>query len=409
MLKLVLALAALLAVQEPGVPPIQLWTQGTAEAPAQPTGRSGAEYLRGPRNVPQAAAVAEQPVRTPVGSLVEVRGQEDNQLIGIGLVSGLSGTGDSTNMVRQVLQNLLLASNIKIDPQQLTAKNVALVRVEATLPPGIQAGRRVDARVSTLGDAKSLQGGTLTLVELTDLTGAVVYATASGPINVGGFLAGGEGASTTKNHVTVGTVPSGAKIERAVPSRIVSEHGWIYLDARAAHASYTNLVRIAEAVNELYPSAATAATDGRTVKVRVPEDLPEDAWMAYLDTILRREVEPSSFAKVVINERTGTIVMGEGLRLRPGAVAHGALTVTVAESPEASQPGPFSAGETERLQRSQVSATEDDNGLVYVPAAVTLQEVVEVLNVLGATPRELIGIIEGMSQAGLLLAEIERL
>jgi len=409
MLHLALALTALLVAQEPGVPPVGLWTQGGVEAPLQPTGRSSAEYLRGPRNEPQAAAVAAQRVRTPVGSLVEVRGQEDNQLIGVGLVSGLAGTGDSTNMVRQVLQNLLLASNIKIDPQDLTAKNVALVRVEATLPPGIQAGRRVDARVSTLGDAKSLQGGTLALVELTDLSGTLVYATAAGPVNVGGFMAGGEAAATTKNHVTVGTIPAGAKVERAVPSRIVSEHGWIYLDARAAHASYTNLVRIAEAVNELYPQAAVAATDGRSVKVRVPEDLPETAWMAYLDTILRREVEPASFAKVVINERTGTIVMGEGLRLRPGAVAHGALTVTVAETPEVSQPGPLSGGTSERVGRSEVRATEEDNGLVYVPGAVTLQEVVEVLNVLGATPRELIGIIEGMSQAGLLLADIERL
>ena len=131
--------------------------------------------------------------------------------------------------------------------------------------------------------------------------------------------------------------------------------------------------------------------------------------MAYLDTILRREVEPENFAKVVINERTGTIVMGEGLRLRPGAVAHGSVTVTVAETPEASQPGPLSLGRTEVLDRTDVSATEEDNGLIYVPGAVTLQEVVDVLNVLGATPRELIGIIEGMSQAGLLLAEVERL
>jgi flagellar P-ring protein precursor FlgI len=408
MLNLALVLA-LLAPQEPGVPPVQVWTGGGVEAPDQPSGRSSAEVLRTPRFQPQAAAVAPQRVRTPVGSLVEVRGQETNQLVGVGLVTGLSGTGDSTNMVRQVLQNLLLASNIKIDSQQLTAKNVALVRVEAALPPGIQPGRRIDARVSTLGDAKSLQGGTLTLVELTDLSGTLVYATAAGPINVGGFMAGGESATTVKNHVTVGTVPGGAKVERGVPSRIVSEHGYIYLDARAAHSSYTNLVRIAEAVNELYPQAAVAATDGRTVRVRVPEDLPETAWMAYLDTILRREVEPASFAKVVINERTGTIVMGEGLRLRPGAVAHGALTVTVAESAEASQPGPFSGGQTESLSRTEVSATEEDNGLVYVPGAVTLQEVVEVLNVLGATPRELIGIIEGMSQAGLLLADIERL
>jgi flagellar P-ring protein precursor FlgI len=409
MLNLALALLALLAPQEPGVPPVQVWTSGGVEAPDQPTGRSRAEFERTPRFQPQGADVAARRISAPVGSLVEVRGQEDNMVIGVGLVTGLAGTGDSTNMVRQVLQNLLIASNIKIDAQQLTAKNVALVRVEAMLPPGIQPGRRIDARVSTLGDAKSLQGGTLALVELTDLSGTVVYATAGGPVNVGGFLAGGEAATTSKNHVTVGTVPGGAKVERGVPSHIVSQHGWIYLDARAPHASYSNIVRIVDAVNALYPEAAVAATDGRTVKVRVPSDLPESAWMAYLDTILRREVEPASFAKVVINERTGTIVMGEGLRLRPGAVAHGALTVTVAESAEASQPGAFSGGQTERLGRTEVTATEEDNGLVYVPGAVTLQEVVEVLNVLGATPRELIGIIEGMSQAGLLMAEIERL
>jgi len=409
MLKLVFVLAALLAPQEPGVPPVQVWPTGGVEAPAQPSGRSSAEVVRTPRFEPRSAAVATQRVSAPVGSLVEVRGQEDNNLIGVGLVTGLGGTGDSTNMVRQVLQNLLLASNIKIDPQQLTAKNVALVRVEATLPPGIQPGRRIDARVSTLGDCKSLLGGTLTLVELTDLSGTLVYATAAGPVNVGGFLAGGEGASAGKNHVTVGTIPGGAKVERGVPSRIVSEHGWIYLDARAPHASYTNLVRIAESINELYPDAAVAATDSRTVKVRVPSDLPESAWMAYLDTILRREVEPCTLAKVVINERTGTIVMGEGLRLRPGAVAHGSLTVTVAESPETSQPGPLSGGQTTTLPRTDVTTTEENNGLVYVPSAVTLQEVVEVLNVLGATPRELIGIIESMSEAGLLLAEIERM
>jgi len=212
-----------------------------------------------------------------------------------------------------------------------------------------------------------------------------------------------------EGHVTVGTIPGGAKVERAVPSHIVSEHGWIYLDARAAHASYSNLVRIADAVNQLYPEAAIAATDGRTVKVRVPGDLPEAAHLAYLDTILRREIEPTVLAKVVVNERTGMIVMGEGLRLRPGAVAHGSITVTVAETPEVSQPGPLSAGQTETVDRSEVGVTEENNGLVYVPGSVTLQEVVEVLNVLGATPRDLIGIIEAMSRAGLLLAEIERM
>lgn len=347
-------------------------------------------------------------IRAPIGTLVDVRGQEDNDLVGVGLVTGLAGTGDSTNMVRQVLANLLLANNIRIDPQQLTAKNVALVRVEGVLPPGIQPGRRIDVRVSTLGDAKSLGGGTLTLCELTDLAGTTVYATAGGPVTVGGFLAGGEGATTVKNHVTTGLVPEGGKIERAVPSRLVSEHGFIYLDARASHSSFSNLVRIVEAVNEIFPDVAEAAVDSRTVKIRVPEDIPAAHHMAYLDAILRREVEPTSFAKVVINERSGTIVMGEGLRLRPGAIAYGSLTVTVAETPEVSQPGALSGGQTERVARTEVAVEEENNALAYVPGAVTLQEVVDVLNVLGTTPRELIAIVESMSQAGLLLAEIER-
>lgn len=407
-----LVFAALLVPQDappPAVVPVPVYaTTGAIEAPAQPTDRSSARYTRGARFVPEPSTVTPGAIRAPIGALVDVRGQEDNDLIGVGLVSGLAGTGDSTNMVRQVLNNLLLASNIKINPQDLTAKNVALVRVEAVLPPGIQPGRRIDVRVSTLGDAKSLSGGTLTLCELTDLTGATVYATASGPISTGGFLAEGEGATTAKNHVTVGVISDGAKVERSVPSRLVSEHGYIYLDARPAHSSFANLVRIAEAVNQLFPDAAETAADSSTVKVRVPDDIPIVQHMAYLDTILRREVEPTSFAKVVINERSGTIVMGEGLRLRPGAIAYGSLTVTVAESPEISQPGPLSGGTTERVERSDVTVEEENNALAYVPGAVTLQEVVDVLNVLGTTPRELIAIVESMAEAGLLLAEIER-
>lgn len=409
-----LLLLLLTLLQSPGAPatqapPIVVDGRGGIEAPTQPGLRSSATYERTPRFVPQPANVSNARVSAPIGALVHVRGQEDNQLIGLGLVTGLAGTGDSANMVRQVLQNLLLSYNVKIDPQQITSRNIALVRIEATLPPGIQPGRRIDARVSTLGDCKSLSGGTLLVTELTDITGTVVYAMAAGPVTVGGFLAEGDGASTSQNHVTVGTISGGAKVERAVPSQLVSDHGWIYLDARAAHSSFSNLVRIVDAVNELYPGVAIAASDSRTVKVRVPDDLPESAHLAFLDTILLREVEPHSFAKVVINERSGMIVMGEGLRLRPGAVAHGNLTITVAESPEVSQPGALSGGQTAGVARTEVGVTEDNNGLVFVPGAVTLQEVVQVLNVLGTSPRELISIIEAMSQAGLLLAQIERM
>jgi flagellar P-ring protein precursor FlgI len=380
------------------------------EAPTQPSGRSTSTYGRGERFEPLSPeATHAGRVRAPIESLMQVRGQEHNEVIGVGLVTGLAGTGDSVNMIRQVLQNLLLSNNIKIDPQQLTSKNAALVLVEASLPPGIQAGRRIDCRVAALGDAKSLVGGVLTLMELTDMTGTTVYATASGPIDVGGFLSAGEGASVQQNHPTVGIIPGGAKVERSVRAELVSDHGWLYLDARSPHGSFSNLAQIVASIDEIYPGAAQAESDGRTVKVRVPEDLPESQYVAYVDSILSREIEPATLAMVIVNERTGMVVMGEGVRLRPGALAHGDLTVTIAETPETSQPGAFTEGQTTVLPRTELGVSEDDNGLVALPGATSLQEVVEVLNVLGTTPRDLIAILEGMSQAGLVLAEIQRM
>lgn len=387
-----------------------LWLgQGGVQAPAQPSTRSTAEYERGERFVPRPGRGASgQAITTTVQTVCDVRGQEENDIFGIGLVTGLPGTGDSPNMTRQLVDNVLRVANIRIDVNNLAPKNVAFVRVEAKLPPGIQAGRKIDVRVSTLGDSKSLQGGTLLFTELTDVNGTV-FATASGPVDVGGFLATGQGASVSKNHVTVGTIASGGKVERSVPVEIVSDHGFIYLDLRPSQSSFTNLVRICEAVNGVYPLAAEAATDGRTVKVRVPGELPQNAHVAFLESILTLEITPQVQPYVVVNERTGTIVMGEGVRLRPGAVAMGNLTVSVAESPETSQPGPLSGGQTQQNPRTDVKVSEDSNGLVEVPGAVSLQEVVDVLNVLGLSPRELIMILDAMHQAGMLLAEVRRM
>jgi flagellar P-ring protein precursor FlgI len=401
------ALSSLAPAQSPA-PDVRV-VPGGVEAPAQPATRSSARYERGARFQPQpAAGDPARTITTTVETLVDVRGQEDNQVTGLGIVTGLGGTGDSTNMTKQLLQNVLLANDVRIDVAQLTPKNCAIVSVEATLPPGIQPGRKLDVRVSTLGDAKSLQGGVLLFTELRDTRGTV-WATAGGPVDVGGFLAEGAAGSVAKNHVTVGMVSGGGKVERYAPSDIVSEHGFIYLDLRAAQASFANLVRIVEQVNAIYPDAAEAATDGRTVKVRVPGDLPRSAHVAYLDSILSLEVAPQMQPYVVVNERTGAIVIGGGVRLRPGAVALGALTVSIAESPETSQPGPLSQGTTTTNPRTDIAVHESDNALVEVPGAVTLHEVVEVLNVLGTTPRDLIQILEAMHQAGLLLAEVRRM
>jgi flagellar P-ring protein precursor FlgI len=399
------SLAPLAVAQDPD---LRLNTGGV-EAPAQPATRSSAGYAKGARFEPAAGKGAVgKAVTTRIETLVDVRGQEENLITGLGIVTGLAGTGDSVNMTRQLVANILLSNNVRIDVTQLTPKNCALVSIEASMPPGIQAGRKIDVRVSTMGDAKSLQGGVLLFSELRDSFGQV-WATAGGAVDVGGFLAAGASASVAKNQVTVGMVSGGGKVERTLVSDIVSAHGFIYLDLRAAQSSFANLVRIVDAINGIFPTAAEAATDGRTVKVRVPGDLPQSAHVAYLDAILRLEVEPSMQPYVVVNERAGAIVIGEGVRLRSGAVALGGLTVTIAESPETSQPGPLSGGTTQTNPRTDIAVEEANNGLVEVPGAVTLHEVVEVLNVLGTTPRDLIQILEAMHQAGLLLAEVRRM
>jgi flagellar P-ring protein precursor FlgI len=384
-------------------------TLGAVQAPTQPKRISKVSVRRTPRFEPAAPYATRGPIRTPIARLVAVRGQEDNVVTGIGLVDGLAGTGDTGDLAKQLLQNMMLTQNIKVDLAALNSKNIAVVRVEAEIAAGMKPGRKISVRVSAIGDAISLEGGTLSMTELTDIFGITSYATAAGPVNVGGFSASGDGASVKKNHVTVGTIAGGGKVEREIPTQIVSEHGYIYLDARAGQDTFGNIVRISESVNKLYPDAAIAMSDGKTVRVRVPADLAERDYVAYVDSILVQEVVSDDVARIIINERTGVIIIGGAVRLRPGAIAHGNLTVTIAETPEASQPGPLSSGTTVVLPRTSLDVEEENNGLVLVPGAVTLNEVVEVLNVMGTTPRDLINILEAMAQGGLLVADIRRM
>jgi flagellar P-ring protein FlgI len=392
----------------PASAPVKLEPRGI-EAPAQPTAESASSWSRTGRFAPLGLKRPQGDFSTPIQNLVAVRGQEDNSVMGIGLVTGLSGTGDSVEAARQLLRNMLLTRNINIELGALASKNIAIVQVEATLPAGIKPGRRIDVTVSAIGDSVSLQGGTLTMTELTDISGRNVWATASGPLTVGGFQAEGQSATATKNHVTVGTLPEGGKVEREVPTTIVSDHGFIYLDMRSGHDSFGNCVLITEAINRLFPTSASALPDGKTIKVHVPDDLPEAAHVAFLHSLLKQEIYSENVARVIVNERSGVIVMGGDVRLRPGAIAQGAITVTISESPNASQPGPLSNGQTTLLPRTKVDVQEENNALVLVPGAVTLQEVVDVLNVLGTTPRDMISILQAMAQGGLLEAEIRRM
>lgn len=382
---------------------------GGIEAPAQPSNSSQSTWTRTPRFAPVGLTRPNGDFTTPISSIAAVRGQEDNNVVGIGLVTGLGGTGDSIDASKQLMANFLRTRNIRLDPQALSSKNVALVQVDCTLPAGIKPGRRVDVTVSTIGDAESLVGGTLLFTELTDVTGQHVYVTASGPVTVGGFTAAGQAATAKKNHTTVGMLPAGGKVEREVPTTLVSEHGYIYFDLKTGQDTLSNCVRIVDSINALYPKCAAATTDGKSIQVAVPRDLPDSMHAAYVETMLAREIVSKNVARVLVSERTGTVVMGGDVRLRPGAIAQGAITVTIAETPTTSQPGPLSAGRTTTNPRTALDVKEEDNALVFVPGAVTLQEVVDVLNVLGTTPRDLITILEVMAQGGLLEAEIRRM
>lgn len=401
----ILCLSLLQTTQKPERPAdVALYT-GAVEAPSQPKGASSSTVTRGPRPDISPAAGTSGRVTVRVGDLVAVRGQEENQIQGIGLVTGLAGTGDATTAARQAIINLLKTQNIVLDLQAVASANTAVVLVQATLEPGIKPGRQIDVRVSSLYDCESLVGGILLASELTDFTGTKVFATAAGPITTGAFSASGEGATATRNHLTVGTIPMGGKVEREVPTQMVSDHGFVYLDLRALKGSFENASRIATSINALYPSMAIAQ-DPMTVSVRVPGDLPKESTVSFISSLLAQEIEPAAFARVVVNERTGVIVMGEGVRISRGAITKGNLTVTIAEAPEVSQPGPLSNGKTEVLPRTSLLVDEEDRPLTIVNGAVTLSEVVEVLNVLGVTPRDMIQILQLMAQSGMLHAEI---
>jgi flagellar P-ring protein FlgI len=295
--------------------------------------------------------------------------------------------------------------NINLPAAQLASNNVAVVMVEATLPAGAKPGRQLDARVSSIYDSESLDGGNLFWCELLDPTGTTVYATASGAITTGAVSAQGDGASVTRNHLTVGLVPQGVKVERAVPATLANEQGTVYLDLLPRSGGFGNAVRVADAINTMYPGSAVPM-DAMTVQVTPGMGLSEGELVRYVASLLAVQFEPEASARIVINERTGVIVLGEEVRISRGAITKGNLTVTIAESPQVSQPGPLSDGETVVVPRTEINVQEDNRALTLVEGAATLAEVVEVLNVLGVTPRDMIQILQAMYQSGMLNGEL---
>jgi flagellar P-ring protein FlgI len=350
--------------------------------------------------------------------LAQIQGVRDNQLIGYGLVVGLDGTGDQTMQTpftTQTLANMLANLGISINNQQIGGtnsssaltnmqlKNVAAVMVTATLPPFAQPGESIDITVSSLGNAKSLRGGTLLM---TPLKGAdlQVYAMAQGNVAVGGAGASANGSKVQVNQLDAGRIAGGAIVERAVPTRLTSAAGTMQLQLN--DMDYDTAQRVVSAVNNAFGSGTATPLDGRTIQLRAPADPAQQvAFMAQLENL---DVRPAlAAAKVILNARTGSIVMNQMVTLQSCAVAHGNLSVVVNTQTVVSQPGAFSNGTTVAAQQSQIQLKQDNGALRLVTAGANLADVVKALNALGATPADLMSILQAMKAAGALRADLE--
>lgn len=343
---------------------------------------------------------------TRIKDITELEGVRGNQLIGYGLVVGLSGTGDSRNSLftNQALSNVLEKFGISVDSELIRSRNVASVLVTAELPPFVQNGERIDCIVSSLGDAKSLQGGVLLLTPLKGVDGKV-YAVAQGPVSIGGFAAGtGGGNEVQRNHPTVGRIPNGAIVERTVETNFYdATRGTFTLLLK--NPDFVTASRIAQAINVEFGGDTARALDANRVEVRIPEHY-RGRVSQLVALVGEIPVEPDMPARVVVNERTGTIVIGGNVRILPVALAHGNLTVTIRTQYEVSQPPPFSPGETVVVPQEEVTVREQEARLFRVESGNTIDDLVRVLNALGVSPRDLIAILQALKEAGALQGEL---
>ena len=334
--------------------------------------------------------------------ITSFEGVRPNQVQGYGLVVGLNGTGDKDKTVftNQSLATMLRHMDVNINPTAVKVKNVAGVIVTAELPPFVKPGTMIDLVVSSLGDASSLQGGTLLTTQLMGVDGKV-YVVAQGSLSVGGFAAGGQaGGNAQRPHPTVGRIVQGGTVEREVPVRW---QGRETLSLKLGRPDFTTAARVAEAVNSRLPGAAARPLDSSTIEFNVPLNYREN--MALMVAELENlEVEPDAIGQVVIDERTGTVVVGENVKISTVAVAHGNLSVQIKEGQTLSQPGPFAMGET---PETETNAEEGADKLLLLERATTIHDLVKALNAIGASPRDLIMIFQAIRAAGALHGDLK--
>lgn len=333
-------------------------------------------------------------------------GVRPNQIIGYGLVVGLNGTGDKTGttFTVQSMTNMLKRMGINVPAGQVRVKNVAAVMVTADLPPFVKTGSKIDVMVSSLGDASSLQGGTLLTTPLYGVD-EKVYAISQGPVSIGGFAVTGAAGGAQKNHPTVGRIVQGATVEREVPIRWL---GKTDMTVKLNQPDFTTAMRTSQLINQRMPEADAKPMDASTVKFNVPERYRGDLAIMVAE-LENADVQPDTVAKIIIDERTGTVVVGENVRISSVAVAHGSLSIQIQETPQVSQPGPLAGpgAQTVVTPMTQIQVQEESRKLLLLPAGPTISDVVNALNSIGATPRDLIMIFQAIKAAGALHAELE--
>ncbi|MGH8598641.1 MAG: flagellar basal body P-ring protein FlgI [Gammaproteobacteria bacterium] len=341
-----------------------------------------------------------------VKDLAAVAGVRDNQLVGFGLVVGLDGTGDQTSQTPftiQSIKNMLLQLGITVpDNVNPQLKNVAAVMVHATLPPFAKPGGTIDVTVSSIGNAKSLRGGSLIMTPLKGADGGI-YAMAQGNLVVGGFGAETkDGSSISVNVPSVGRIPNGATVEREVASPFLTDPN---LTLNLHTSDFTTATRMAQAIDKMLGPGSALALDGSSIQVTAPVDATQrTAFMAILENI---EVAPGeAAAKVIVNSRTGTVVIGQNVHVNAAAVTHGSLTVTISNDPIVSQPPPLSGGATVVVPNSQIDVKQEKNRMFLFNPGVSLNDIVEAVNQVGAAPGDLVAILEALKQAGALKAEL---
>lgn len=339
---------------------------------------------------------------TRLKELISIGGVRDNLLIGYGLVVGLAGTGDRVQTVfsAQSLTNLLERMGLTVSPTAIQVKNTAAVMVTATLPPFSQPGARIDATVSAIGDSPSLQGGILLMTGLKGPDGQV-YAVAQGALVLGGFVAGGQGNSKSVNHPTVGRMPNGAIVERGVPAVAFGDQ----LHLQLQQADFATAARIASAVNKQFEGVAHAENSA-LVTVNVPESWRKQP-TEFIAEIERLTIETDSTGRIVVNERTGTIIMGKQVHIAPVAIMQGNLTVEIQTTQEVSQPNALSSGTTKQVAQVNVGVSQDAAKNLVLKNGATVEELVQALSSIGSSPRDIISILQNLKTAGALEAELE--